>query len=272
MELESAIKQFSPKSQMITDAPRATSSTSLTGPDIAAAMGMAESRAGFGMAAYMGKLGISKEDKIRTIEQLTQYAKQQAPKHVGKAAGKRLAQCMVILAKFAYAEYSNSAASVTICASCDGRGLVDEVKTYKNQMAVDRKEWLDNLPNGLGLFYASEPISRKEGQEIIQTLCKSCNGKGVISLRCRCNGTGKVRDLEKSKQLGAPVEKECERCSGIGYKRTPSTTAYRAITALLTELNERTWRRNWKPFYESLVAKCDIEESYAEDEFQRITR
>ncbi|HFO2534973.1 TPA: antitermination protein, partial [Yersinia enterocolitica] len=52
----------------------------------------------------------------------------------------------------------------------------------------------------------------------------------------------------------------------------PSTTAYRAITALLPELNERTWRRNWKPFYESLVAKCDIEESYAEDEFQRITR
>ncbi|WP_324606399.1 antitermination protein [Yersinia enterocolitica] len=81
-----------------------------------------------------------------------------------------------------------------------------------------------------------------------------------------------MRDLEKSKRLGAPVEKECERCSGIGYKRTPSTTAYRAITALLPELTQSSWSRNWKPFYEALVAKCDIEESYAEDEFQRITR
>ncbi|HHH1220666.1 TPA: antitermination protein, partial [Yersinia enterocolitica] len=38
MKLESAMKQFSAKSQMITDSPRATSSDSLKGPDLAAAM------------------------------------------------------------------------------------------------------------------------------------------------------------------------------------------------------------------------------------------
>ncbi|MGP2470317.1 antitermination protein Q [Yersinia sp. 2540 StPb PI] len=259
MKLESAMKQFSAKSQMITDSPRATSSDSLKGPDLAAAMGMVEARASFGMAAYLGKVGISKEDRIRTVEQLTQFAMKNAPKHVGKVSGRRMAQCMVILAKFAYEEYSSSAAATIPCKCCGGRRFITvtrDVVTYSGYIGAD----------------GEEKISPTIKNEQVRELCQSCNGKGAISIRCRCNGTGKVRDLEKSKRLGAPVEKECERCSGIGYKRTPSTTAYRAITALLPELNERTWRRNWKPFYESLVAKCDIEESYAEDEFQRITR
>lgn len=259
MKLESAMKQFSAKSQMITDSPRATSSDSLKGPDLAAAMGMVEARASFGMAAYLGKVGISKEDRIRTVEQLTQFAMKNAPKHVGKASGRRMAQCMVILAKFAYEEYSSSAAATIPCKCCGGRRFITvtrDVVTYSGYIGAD----------------GEEKISPDIKNEQVRELCQSCNGKGAISIRCRCNGTGKVRDLEKSKRLGVPVEKECERCSGIGYKRTPSTTAYRAITALLPELNERTWRRNWKPFYESLVAKCDIEESYAEDEFQRITR
>lgn len=254
MKLESAMKQFSAKSQMITDSPRATSSDSLKAPDLAAAMGMVEARASFGMAAYLGKAGISKEDRIRTVEQLTQYAMKKAPKHVGKASGRRMTQCMVILAKFAYEEYSSSAATTSQCKHCKGKRLIYSIqKVVKHPGCGEKTEaWVE--------------------EELVGELCQSCNGKGVISHRCRCNGTGRVRDLEKSKQLGVPVEKECERCSGIGYKRTPSTTAYKAITALLPELNERTWRRNWKPFYESLVAKCDIEESYAEDEFQRITR
>lgn len=259
MKLESAMKQFSAKSQMITDSPRATSSDSLKGPDLAAALGMVEARASFGMAAYLGKVGISKEDRIRTVEQLTQFAMKNAPKHVGKASGRRMAQCMVILAKFAYEEYSSSAAATIPCKCCGGRRFITvtrDVVTYPGYIGAD----------------GEEKISPTIKTEQVRELCQSCNGKGAISIRCRCNGTGKVRDLEKSKRLGVPIEKECERCSGIGYKRTPSTTAYRAITALLPELNERTWRRNWKPFYESLVAKCDIEESYAEDEFQRITR
>ncbi|HEN3601328.1 TPA: antitermination protein [Yersinia enterocolitica] len=254
MKLESAMKQFSAKSQMITDSPRATSSDSLKGPDLAAAMGMVEARASFGMAAYLGKVGISKEDRVRTVEQLTQFAMKNAPKHVGKASGRRMAQCMVILSKFAYEEYSSSAAATATCKHCKGKGLIYNIqKVIKHPGCGEKTEaWIK--------------------EEQVGELCNPCNGKGTISIRCRCNGTGKVRDLEKSKRIGAPVDKECERCSGIGYKRTPSTTAYRAITALLPELNERTWRRNWKPFYESLVAKCDIEESHAEDEFQRITR
>ncbi|MEM8403774.1 antitermination protein, partial [Morganella morganii] len=33
----------------------------------------------------------------------------------------------------------------------------------------------------------------------------------------------------------------------------------------------RTWRRNWKPFYDGLTAKCYVEESQTESLFGRIT-
>lgn len=254
MKLESAIKQFSAKSTILTDSPRATATDSLKGPDLAAAMGMAEARAGFGMAAYLGKVGISKEDRVRTVERLTQFAMKNAPKHVGKAAGRRMAQCMVILAKFAYEEYSSSAAATSRCQYCKGKGLI-----YSIHEVVKRPD-------------CGEKTDAWIKEERVGQLCHRCNGKGVISVRCRCHGTGKVRDLDKSKRLGTPVDKVCERCTGMGYKRTPSTIAYRAITLLLPELTQSSWSRNWKPFYESLVAKCNIEESYAEDEFQKITR
>jgi len=48
--------------------------------------------------------------------------------------------------------------------------------------------------------------------------------------------------------------------------------AYKAITALLPELTQSSWSRNWKPFYEALVAKCDIEEGVAASVFNKITK
>ncbi|EIR4834288.1 antitermination protein, partial [Escherichia coli] len=55
MRLESVAKFHSPKSPMMSDSPRATASDSLSGTDVMAAMGMAQSQAGFGMAAFCGK-------------------------------------------------------------------------------------------------------------------------------------------------------------------------------------------------------------------------
>ncbi|HAX3310567.1 TPA: antitermination protein, partial [Escherichia coli] len=55
MRLESIAKFHSPKSPMMSDSPRATASDSLSGTDVMAAMGMAQSQAGFGMAVFCGK-------------------------------------------------------------------------------------------------------------------------------------------------------------------------------------------------------------------------
>ncbi|MBW5407227.1 antitermination protein [Morganella morganii] len=38
----------------------------------------------------------------------------------------------------------------------------------------------------------------------------------------------------------------------------PSSVAYAAISHLVPDLNERTRRRNRKPFYEGLTGKCHI--------------
>lgn len=258
MKLENALKQFNPKTQTFTNVPPATASDSLTGPDLAASMGMAESQASFGMGAFLGKNGISKEDGKRTVERLAVYAIQNAGKHVGKAAGRRMGHCMLILAKMAYAEYCQSAGSVSTCTNCAGTGfqLVERrVVRYAGYIGAD------------GEVKIPEVTETKVEKE----LCQPCNGKGTISHRCRCNGTGRVRDLEKSNLLGAPVDKTCERCAGRGFKRTPGTAAYKAITALLPDLHERTWNRNWRPLYELLVTKCEKEENHADSVFQRIT-
>ncbi len=258
MKLENALKQFNPKTQTFTNVPPATASDSLTGPDLAACLGMATSEAEFGMGAFLGKNGISQEDGQRTIERLAVFALQNAGKHVGKAAGRRMAQCMVILAKMAYAEYCKSAGSMDTCTDCVGAGfqMVErEVVKYAGYVGADGELKIPEVTE----------------TQTVRELCQTCNGKGTISHRCRCNGTGRVRDLEKSSLLGAPVDKICERCTGRGFKRTPGTIAYKAIVALLPDLQERTWNRNWRPLYESLVTKCEQEENHADAVFQRIT-
>ncbi|HEI8515385.1 TPA: antitermination protein, partial [Morganella morganii] len=108
--------------------------------------------------------------------------------------------------------------------------------------------------------------------ERVGELCVTCNGKGQLTHRCRCRGRGKVYDEEQSELQGAPVFKDCPKCSGRGYKRVPSSVAYQAIKHLVPELTQPTWSRNWKPFYESLAGKCYTEESEAEAFFGKITR
>ncbi|QIF94832.1 antitermination protein [Proteus vulgaris] len=260
MKLESALKQFYPKSPMITDTPNCTDPNRMKGMDTAGALGMTEQRAKFGMSAFFAKNDVSEEDKFSTVEQLTQYALKVTPKLVAKSAGNKLGYCLVILAKMAFEDYARSAGSVCECSACVGKGLIysrKDVVKYQGKTSID----------GTVII---EPWTEKEH---VAELCKTCNGKGKLSYRCRCKGRGKVLDEEQTElQGGVPVFKDCPRCSGRGYKRMPSSVAYQAISKLLPELNERTWRRNWKPFYESLVNKCFIEENRAEQIFIELVK
>ncbi|KAB8312255.1 antitermination protein [Erwinia endophytica] len=89
--------------------------------------------------------------------------------------------------------------------------------------------------------------------------------------RCRCNGTGRVRDVEKSALQSVPVDRECERCNGRGFRRTLGTRVYRAIHTLLPELQERIWNNNWLPFFDRLVEKCRDEETRADIALRKAT-
>lgn len=89
--------------------------------------------------------------------------------------------------------------------------------------------------------------------------------------RCRCGGRGKITDLMASKASGKTVEKMCPRCGGSGLKPPTSAAVYKVIKMLAPDLTQRTWSRNWKVFYDSLVAHCHQEADAAEQLFSVIT-
>ncbi|HDT1126765.1 TPA: antitermination protein [Morganella morganii subsp. morganii] len=259
MKLESALKQFHPKSPMFSDSSHSTSPDRLKGMDTAAALGMTQQNAQFGVHAFFAKNDVSTEDKFKTVEALTQYALRAVPKLVAKAAGNRVAQCMKILSAMAFEDYARSAGSVCRCQDCDGKGLIYRRKEVVKHLGITNME---------GTVIV-EPVVRTER---VDELCTTCNGKGQLTHRCRCKGRGKVYDEEQSELQGAPVFRDCPKCSGRGYKRVPSSVAYQAIKHLVPELTQPTWSRNWKSFYERLVITCHVEERVAERAYFKVTK
>ncbi|MDC7862236.1 antitermination protein [Pantoea ananatis] len=260
MKLESALKYFNPKSQQYDATTPAKGSDSLTGTDLMGAVGFCQSKAPFGISAVLAKSTGNNEETYRAVEQLLQYANRTAPNLLRKAAGAKLGRCLVVLSKLAFEEYARSASSTASCQHCNGNGFNHVLRSVVK------------YPGYVSAVDGEEKIPPRFVQETVREKCSHCDGKGRVSARCRCNGTGRVRDLEASKRQGSPVEKECERCSGRGFKRSPRARAYRAVSALVPDLQERTWNRNWKPFFDKLVTKCEIEEAYADSVFHRATK
>lgn len=269
MKLESSLKHFSPQSMHISDNVKGTSPDRLTGTDVMAAIGTTSSRARFGLAVFLGKAGNSKSDETLAIQALARHAMEIAPKNVRKAAGGEFGWCMQILAQFAFAEYSRSAASSSACYTCKGSGLVTREQ-------ISRKV---SYPWGKAPYWASRSRAVRpsdwekwtEVTEVVPAMCEACEGKGVNSARCRCGGKGEVLDRKTTKERGAPVFKTCERCRGLGFVSTPSTAACKVIMREVPDLHIRTWTRNWKPFLDVLVSKCWLEENRADREFQKTT-
>ncbi|MCK7294040.1 antitermination protein [Enterobacter kobei] len=258
MKLEASLKHFSPQGMHISDDVKGTSLDRLSGTDIMAAIGTTTTRARFGMAAFFGKAGISKTDEQLAVQALSRYAMDAAPKNVRKAAGVNLGWCMQILAQFAFAEYSRSAATSETCHSCGGTGFISGY---------------EDVIKHAGIFDANgaEVVAPKIKNELVKRVCATCEGKKVILARCRCGGKGEVLDRKATKLQGSPVFKTCERCSGNGFSSVPSTAIYKVIQKRVPELHIRTWTRNWKPFVEELAGICNREEKLANREFDLVT-
>lgn len=254
MNLENTVKYHFAKSTMISDAPRATASDSLTGTDIMAAIGMTQSRAALGFSAFLGKMDISDYDRDRAIDLLTKYAIE----HCDKVAALRKLESdvkpkvMQVLATFAFADYSRSAASTRTCDCCRGNKFVEaEVMTMKH----------------IGKPHLSEK------RETVKVLCHKCKGKVVLTNACQCNGKGIVLDKEKTiLQRGVPAYKTCSRCNGRGYARLLPDSVRKYICATVIDIPETTWRRSYKDFFESLVGECIKQEEYANQMLNKVTR
>jgi len=276
MNLENTVKFHFAKSTMISDSPRATGSDSLTGTDIMAAMGMTQERAAMGYSAFLGKMGISHNDRERAIALLAEYALTKCDKVAALRKLDAGVKPLVMrqLAIFAFEDYSRSAASTKQCDCCDGEGFIEAdvftMKTSTSDCARDiikkSKEW------GLKVI-PSQYENRREVKETARVLCQKCQGKGVISTACTdCRGRGKALNKKESKKQGVPVLCTCKRCSGRGYERIPSTEAFAAVCQITDAVTLDTWKKSVKPFYDKLITKFDIEEAWAEQQLMHITK
>ncbi|AVR04053.1 antitermination protein [Pluralibacter gergoviae] len=111
----------------------------------------------------------------------------------------------------------------------------------------------------------------REVEQTVPAKCETCDGKGIITARCRCGGRGEVLDRKATKETGAPVFKTCERCSGGGFTSIKSANVHRAVQGRVPGLHQSSWSRNWKPFYEGLVDTLHKGERQAAAEFEKAT-
>lgn len=276
MNLENTVKYHFAKSTLISDSPRATASDSLTGTDIMAAMGMTQERAAMGYSAFLGKMGISQNDRERAIALLAEYALTKCEK---VAALRKLDPdvkplVMRKLATFAFEDYSRSAASVKRCDYCDGEGFIDaDVFSMKTNTPAYAKEII-KASKAFGLkVIPSQHQNRREVKEIARVLCPQCKGKKAISCACSdCRGRGKAVNQDLTEKHGIPVLADCKRCGGRGYERIPSTEAHAAVCQITDAISLDTWKKSVKPFYDQMITKFDIEEAWAETQLKQITR
>ncbi|MQL20475.1 antitermination protein, partial [Escherichia coli] len=204
MNLENTVKYHFAKSTMISDAPRATASDSLTGTDIMAAIGMTQSRADLGFSAFLGKMDISDYDRERAIGLLAEYAMTKCDK---VAALRKLdsgvkPKVMHQLATFAFEDYSRSAGSVKLCDGFCGQGFIEaDVFTMKSHYSMRIPQWAKELGQSPSDFEVKRQV-----REVVRVLCSNCKGKKVVSCACNdCRGRGKAVDQKETKKQGVPV-------------------------------------------------------------------
>lgn len=277
MNLENTLKYHFAKSTMISDSPRATASDSLTGTDIMAAMGMTQERAALGYSAFLGKMGISNNDRERAIELLAQYALTKCDRVAALRKLDAGVKPLVMhrLASFAFEDYSRSAASVKQCDDCNGNGFIDaEVFIMKSHTPAREKKFVKmSLHIGVEDFRPSDYEVHRQVREVARVLCPQCKGKKVVSCACRdCHGRGKAVSQVLTEQQGVSVLADCKRCSGRGYERIPSTEAYAAVCQITDAISLDTWKKSVKPFYDHLITKFDIEEAWADAQLKQITK
>lgn len=113
MKLEDLPKYYSPKSPGLTDASASTSKDTLSITDVMAAQGMTQNWAEMGFSAFLGKMGISMNDRERATELLTEYALSRCDRVAAlrKLPAEIKPAVMRIMASYAFEDYARSAAS-----------------------------------------------------------------------------------------------------------------------------------------------------------------
>ena len=272
MGLEATVKYHFPKTASFAGMPPATASDALSGTDYMAAMGMTQSRAPLGYSAFMGKVGVSDNDARRAVSLLTEYALSTCDK---VAALRKLdpdvkPAVMQTLATYAYMDYCRSAASVKPCECCQAKGFIEaDVFTMKSRFGTQRPGEIAEIKR---LDEALPENISYQVRDTERVLCPDCKGKCVVSAACRdCSGRGRAVMKAETEKQGVPVMGDCKRCCGRGYERIPSTNVHRMVEGVTDSISLDTWKKSVKPFYDGLIGKVEIEESWANAALNKVT-
>lgn len=269
MNLEALPKFYSPKSPKLNDETPATGSTALTITDVMAAQGMVQSKAPLGFNLFLAKMGI--QDPAPALDGLMNYALSLNNPVLNKLTEKVRLEILPVLVRFAYADYSRSAASKSSCPHCEGSGFIDVNVVAKKVQYPDGKppKWAKDT-KGVFPSYWEE---WSETTEVEKVKCDHCDGKGEVSTACRgCKGKGTVIDEKRTKLHGVPVMKVCGRCHGNRYSRVPTTLAKVVIDRILPDLTSYKWYSGYAMVIDMLVTKCWQEEAFAETQLRKVTR
>ncbi|EEV7594329.1 antitermination protein [Escherichia coli] len=273
MKLEDLPKYYSPKPPGLTDASASTSKDTLSITDVMAAQGMTQNWAEMGFSAFLGKMGISMNDRERATELLTEYALSRCDRVAAlrKLPAEIKPAVMRIMASYAFEDYARSAASKKQCPCCHGKKFIEsEVFTNKIQYPDGKPPVWAKCTKGVYPSYWEE---WKKVREVVKVACPECGGKGEVSTACKdCRGRGVAIHREESVKRGMPVIRDCQRCGGRGYERLPSTEAFNAICNVTDAISLDTWKKTVKRFYDTLVVQFDIEEAWAEQQLKKVTR
>lgn len=252
MNLESLPKFYSPKSPKLNDVAPATGGDALTITDVMAAQGMVQSKAPLGFNLFLAKMGIQPPEAA--IEGLINYAMALNNPVLKKLSDEARSEIVSCLARFAFADYSRSAASKARCEHCLGAGLHRSIRDVVKHPGVK------------GVEAHIKP-------EVVEEMCHHCGGKGEVSTACRgCKGKGSVLDEKRTKLHGVPVMKVCGRCNGNRYSRVPTTLARAVVEKLVPDLSNYQWYSGYADIINHLVTKCWQEEVFAEIQLRNVTR
>ncbi|MCK3439665.1 antitermination protein, partial [Escherichia coli] len=189
MKLEDLPKYYSPKSLGLTDASASTSKDTLSITDVMAAQGMTQNWAEMGFSAFLGKMGISMNDRERATELLTEYALSRCDRVAAlrKLPAEIKPAVMRIMASYAFEDYARSAASKKQCPCCHGKKFIEsEVFTNKIQYPDGKPPVWAKCTKGVYPSYWEE---WKKVREVVKVACPECGGKGEVSTACKdCRG------------------------------------------------------------------------------------
>ncbi len=135
MKLEDLPKYYSPKSPGLTDASASTSKDALSITDVMAAQGMTQNRAEMGFSAFLGKMGISMNDRERATELLTEYALSRCDRVAAlrKLPAEIKPAVMRIMASYAFEDYAVARRAKTVLLLSRKKFIESEVFTNKIQ-------------------------------------------------------------------------------------------------------------------------------------------